>query len=262
MKPLDGCSPKEACDTLFDMPEIPLTSVQMILAALVVAVGSAVQGIIGFGLALIAAPLLLLIDPILVPGPLLTAGLVLTLLLTWREWGGVDHEALWLTVGGRFVGTIPAVIVMPLLSSKLFDLIFAAVVIAAVVLSVMGHTLTPTRNRAITAGAVAGFTGTITSIGGPPVALLYQHAHGPRFRGTMSGFFLFGTVLSLLGLAMIGHYGLREAYLGLLLVPGMLFGFLASRPFVGGADRAGLRPAILGLSLASAIALIWRSFSG
>jgi uncharacterized membrane protein YfcA len=42
--------------------------VLLVLAVVVVAVSAAVQGAIGFGLNLLAVPVLLLIDPSLVPG--------------------------------------------------------------------------------------------------------------------------------------------------------------------------------------------------
>jgi uncharacterized membrane protein YfcA len=45
--------------------------VALLLAGLVVAVGALVQGTVGFGLALVAAPLLAILDPALVPVPLL-----------------------------------------------------------------------------------------------------------------------------------------------------------------------------------------------
>jgi len=53
----------------------------LLLASAAVAFGAMVQGAVGFGMALVAAPLLVLIRPELVPGPLLVSGLALTLLV-------------------------------------------------------------------------------------------------------------------------------------------------------------------------------------
>jgi hypothetical protein len=60
-----------------------LSFVQLVFAWAVVAVGAALQGAVGFGLGVIGAPLLVLIAPGLVPGPLLLVAFVLTL-CSWQ----------------------------------------------------------------------------------------------------------------------------------------------------------------------------------
>ena len=56
--------------------------------------GAWVQGTIGFGVALVAAPLLVLVDPGLVPGPLLAAAVPLNLLVWYREREAVESGGL------------------------------------------------------------------------------------------------------------------------------------------------------------------------
>ncbi len=58
---------------------------ELLWAFIVVAVGAAVQGSLGLGYPLIAAPFLILIDPLLVPGPVLINALVLVVLITIRD---------------------------------------------------------------------------------------------------------------------------------------------------------------------------------
>ena len=57
---------------------------------LVTMVAAAVHGSAGMGFALIAAPMLVLIDATLVPGPLLAAGLTLTVMMAIRERRAID----------------------------------------------------------------------------------------------------------------------------------------------------------------------------
>jgi hypothetical protein len=57
----------------------PLTPIKLLAACAAVTIGSTVQGSVGLGL--VAAPILALIDPMLIPGPILLCGLVLTLLM-------------------------------------------------------------------------------------------------------------------------------------------------------------------------------------
>ncbi|MCP5118561.1 MAG: TSUP family transporter, partial [bacterium] len=77
-----------------------MTVTELLLASTVVLLGSVIQGSVGFGLGILAAPLLLLINPILIPAPLLSAALVLTLLVARREHQSIDlHGVAWAVVG-------------------------------------------------------------------------------------------------------------------------------------------------------------------
>lgn len=240
--------------------ELPISLVEAAAALAIVTIGAMVQSSVGFGFGLVAAPVLLLIDPAFIPAPMLTAGLSLTILVAGRERRSIDFLGLKYALAGRLLGTIPAALVITILSKVLFDAVFAGMVIIAVVLSAIGLSVTPRRSTTFTAGALSGFMATISSIGGPPVALLYQNAEGPRFRATLSGFFFVGVVLSLVALAFVGKFGVEEFLLGLLLVPGIVLGFFLSGYVVKWVDRRGVRPAVLGISFFSAVAVLWRTF--
>lgn len=222
------------------------------------AVGAFLQATLGFGMALVAAPLLVLINPSLIPGPMLFTSAVLTLLMTRREWHAVRGRDLGWSLGGRVIGIGIALAVMDRMSTNGMDLLFGAIVLGAVLMSAGGISLPLTRGTLWHAGMLSGLMGTVTSIGGPPIALVYQNERGPEVRGTLSAYFLVGTVLSLAGLAWIGRFGLPELRAGLSLCPGVILGYLASRNALGLVDRRGLRPAILGLAAASALVVILR----
>jgi uncharacterized membrane protein YfcA len=242
------------------VPAFPISPIDAAIAIAVVAVGATVQSSVGFGLGLVAAPLLLLIHPAFIPAPLLTAGLALTVLVAHRERRSIDFLGLKYAIGGRVVGTIPAALVISMLSRTLFDVVFASMVIVAVLLSAIGLSVAPTPGRTFTVGALSGFMATISSIGGPPIALLYQNAEGPRFRATLSGFFFIGVILSLCALAVVGRFRLEEFLLGAILIPGIVAGFSVSGLIVRWVDRQGVRPAVLAISFLSAVAVIWRTF--
>ena len=57
-------------------------------------------------MALIAAPILLLIDPRLVPEPFLVAVLVVTVLMTRREWRNVKKTSIGWACAGSIPGTV------------------------------------------------------------------------------------------------------------------------------------------------------------
>ena len=65
-----------------------MTVAEAVLAALIFGLGAAVQGAVGFGANLVAAPLLVLLADGFVPGPVIVASGVLNLLVTWRSGRG------------------------------------------------------------------------------------------------------------------------------------------------------------------------------
>jgi uncharacterized protein len=62
-------------------------------------------------------------------------------------------------------------------------------------------------NLALLAGAASTYMGTITAVGGPPIALIYQNQKGPLVRANMSAFFLVASFFSLTALVTAGYLG-------------------------------------------------------
>ena len=75
-------------------------------AVAIMALGSALQAAVGIGLALFVVPVLALIDPAYIPGPMLLAGTVLAAMTAWRERHAVDRPGLCLSLAGLLVGAI------------------------------------------------------------------------------------------------------------------------------------------------------------
>jgi hypothetical protein len=239
------------------LPTLPVPNSEILLALMLVAVGSTLQGSVGFGLAVVAAPILLLLDPIWVPGPLLFAASLLAILITLRDHRHIILGDIALGTFGRLIGTIPAAWALSVFSRATYDLAFGIVVLAAVALSASGWHIARTRINLVIAGVLSGIAGTVSSIGGPPMALVYQHEKGPTVRSTMSAIFIIGTFISLAGLWWIGRFGAIEFTLGLILMPAVLLGFWFSRYTAPRIDAAHTRPAILTVSaLSAAIVLI------
>ncbi len=233
-----------------------MTGPEFAAATVVMALGSVLQGSIGFGLALFAAPLLALIDAHLAPGPLLVANVVLTALMARREWHQVRVGDLGWSLGGRVIGIAIAVGIMSGLSTHGLELFFGGIVLLGVLITALGLSFKLNPGTLVGAGLVSGIMGTATAIGGPPMAIVYQRESGPSFRGTLSAYFTIGAVLSALGLIWAGRFGIQDLISGLLLCPGVAAGYLASHRFIGHVDRKGIRPAVLTVSAISAIVLI------
>lgn len=226
---------------------------------MLVALGATLQGSIGFGLAVVAAPLMLLIDPVWVPGPLLLAAMLLVVLVAFREREHIIARDVALGTAGRVLGTIPAALAIEALPAHVYDLAFAVIVLFGVVLSASGVHIARTRLNVVVAGMLSGVAGTISSIGGPPMALVYQHERGPSVRGTMSSIFVMGSLIAIAGLWWAGRFGLVELVLGVILMPAVMLGFAVSRYTAVWLDRRHIRPAILTVSAVSALVILARA---
>ena len=240
------------------MPTFPVTPVELAIAIGMAIAGSVVQGSIGFGMAVVSAPILLLVNPLFVPGPMLLAAMVLVILMSLRNRRDVIVPDIALATVGRIAGTVPAAYAIGMLTPATFEILFAVLVMLGVVLSLAGWHVRRTRPNVVLAATLSGFIGTVSSIGGPAMALVYQHEKAPQIRGTLSVIFTIGTVISIAGLWWAGRFGPIELMLGLLLMPGVLVGFLLSRYTAGRLDEAHTRPALLAISALSAMLILVR----
>ena len=240
--------------------ELALTVHELLLAILIVTIGSTLQGSIGFGLGPFSVPLLLLINPIFVPGPLLLIALVLTILMYKKEKHAANKNEIKWAVLGRIFGTITGAIILTIISKNHLSLLFASVILLSLIIFISGIKLRLTGLNLIIVGTISGFMGTTTSIGGPPMGLLYQNEKRPRIRGTLSGIFMIGTVIALISLIIINKFWIEEFFIALILLPGIFIGYYFSRYSTKILDKDYIRPAILVISAITSIILILRYF--
>lgn len=225
-------------------------------AVSIIATGAAIQGSVGFGLGVFGAPILALIDPRLVPGPLLLDALLLTVLVAVREWKHVRLADLGWSVPGRLLGTGLAVWILTAIPAEWFQVAMGAFMLLAVALTWLGPRLPLNPRTLLAAGTLAGVMGTITSIGGPPMALLYQNEEGPRIRGTLAAFFTLGVIFSMGGLTVAGRFGWTEVRLAALLLPGIVAGFALSAWTASRLDKNHTRAIVLVTSAVAGVLVV------
>ncbi|MFG1615482.1 sulfite exporter TauE/SafE family protein [Nonomuraea wenchangensis] len=228
----------------------------LVLGGLAVFVGAVVQGSVGFGLGLVAAPVLTLLDPDLMPGAIQVVNATLPLFTLAVEWRRVDWRGLGFAVLGRVPGSVLGALVIVYVSVYSRGLLVAVMVLVAVALTARAVSV-PRNGATITsAGFVSGVTGTATGIGGPPIALVYQTAKGPQIRATLAMFFFLSAVQSLVILAIVGELPGRALSTGATLIVPMLLGFLVSGPLRRYLDGGKVRTAVLVVAAVSAVGLI------
>lgn len=187
------------------------------LALLIVLGGSLVQGLLGIGFGLLAAPLLYLLDPSYVPGPILLLGLL---------------PGAWL------------------------GLLLGACVLLATVTSYRWLEIRCNPRNLAFAGFCSGLMGTATSVGGPPMVLVYQTCERLSTRDELATFFLLTTPVSLLVLSYQDLLPADYLSTSCKLAPAVLAGYGIARCLDNSIDRHSPRQLMLLLSLVASCWLL------
>jgi uncharacterized membrane protein YfcA len=230
------------------------------VAAVATLVGASIQGGIGFGMNLVTVPVLALVAEERLPATVILLGFPLALLMTHYERHAVDKPGLVWILSGRVPGTLIGTWIVVVVSLATLKGVIGVIVLLAVAVSVFAPPLPHNHPTQFGVGAVSGVTGTAAGIGGPPVALLYQHHDGPTMRSTLSASFLFGTVLSTITLAIAGKVHGADFALALLLTPFVVAGMLIGRRAHNLLDRGWLRPAVLSFAAIAALVVLADAF--
>ena len=233
-----------------------MTGLELAVVALVVSIASCLQGAIGFGVALLSAPVIALFDPTLLPGSLILVVTGLTALGVLRDRAAVDVKDAGWAVAGQVPGTVAGALLVAALSARTLALVLASTVLLAVLLSVCGWRPRPRPATVVVAGAASGLLGTATSIGGPPMALVWHGSSRARMRGTMSAFFLVGAVMALVALTAVGSIDRRTVLFAAALLPAMVLGFAVSGAVNARINRRIVRRVGLGASALGAVLVL------
>ena len=234
-------------------------SIETLIACGIITFASAVQTAIGFGLALIAVPMLLLINPDMVPAPILLVAFVQLSLNSWAHRKHIDWQPLVYAFIGRIPGTLLAVWALMATGLAGIQVFIGIAVLMAVAMSIGNWKIEASNTNHFWAGSVAGFTGTTTAIGGPPIALLYQHEQGDKVRANLSVFFVFGSAMSFAGMAWAGAVTQQSFYFAALFIPAAIVGFWLGIKSKHWLQPRFMRPAILILCGSSGLTVLWQA---
>jgi uncharacterized membrane protein YfcA len=233
-----------------------LTWIAILIATLALGVGAALQGTVGYGLGLLAAPILVLIEPRMIPGPFMLAALALTVSMTLRERQALDPKGVGWMVAGLLPGALLGVLALTRLPQRAFSVLFGVAVLLAVLMSASGLRLPRRKSVLGAAGFIGGVMSILAGMSGPPAALVLQDEAPQRLRAMLSVFFIANSLISVAVLILVGRFGAYEIELTAVQLPGILLGYLASYRLVARLGERSLRPAILGLSALTAIIVI------
>ncbi|GGO26498.1 permease [Microbispora rosea subsp. aerata] len=233
----------------------------LLIGGTAVFIGAVVQGGVGFGLGLVASPLITLLDPTVMPGAVQVVNMTMPLFTLAREWRKTEWRGAGFALLGRLPGSAIGALVVVYVSTATLGVLVGVMVLVAVALTARAVSVPRNGATLTTAGFLSGITGTATGIGGPPIALVYQSARGPQIRATLAMFFCVSAAQSLVILALLGRLPGRALAAGAALVPFVLLGFAASGPLRRFLDRGRVRTAVLTVAALSACALLGQSLA-
>lgn len=241
------------------MLDVSTTALAAIAAA--VLLGSLVQGVVGIGLGLVAAPVTALVAPELMPGTVLLLVTTYPLITLSREREDVDWRGIGWALPTRVVGTGVGVVTVAAVDDAQLGVAVGLMVLLAVLLTARAVVVPVNRRTLAAAGFVSGIAGTATSIGGPPFALLLQHRPARQIRTTLAVYFLVGSLLSLTGLLLAGELLWVQLQVALVMVPLLLIGTALTSVLRPRLRPELVRPLVLVICAASATVLLVRSLA-
>ncbi|MFM2481065.1 sulfite exporter TauE/SafE family protein [Celerinatantimonas sp. YJH-8] len=219
------------------MPDLSL----IFLACAIVALGAIVQSLIGFGLAVVAAPLLYFIDPTFVPVPLLLQGLMISIFNWYSNRHNTDIASMFYALIARVPGALLGLWLILHFNAKGLQIMIAIAVLSGVISTLTSYAVRFNRKNLVIAGFISGIFATVAAIGGPPMALIMRHQETAKIRGNLSAFFTLSSTISFFVLLAGGRVQLHHLSLGLLLLPAVILGFFLAKLVIDKVERQHIK---------------------
>ena len=200
-----------------------------VIANCAVIVASLIHTSTGVGFALIAAPLLALINLELIPGPMLFVNLFLSLFMMREGRSYVVMREIITLCPAILIGTLVGAAVLVRVPSASLAILFASLILVAVAISLFAKAQPLTTRNLTICGVAVGTMGSTSGIPGAPLVIMYQNEPLEKTRPTLAFVFTFSYITSLIALTYAGAFNFKLAIDGLMLLPGLLIGFVIGR---------------------------------
>ena len=236
-----------------------LTIFEILLIGALFFIASSIQGILGYGFAVLSSPILVQIDPALVPALLSLLALPLTIKIFRREQSEIRWYPMKNLLLGRIVGGPLGLLCLNYLNQRVLSTTVGLIVLFAGLASYFGWTLERNSRNSFNAGMFSGIFAMIAGVGGPPVAILYRDTKGKEFRPSLNAVFTFGILITLTLLLIDGRIFQDHIYLFLyMIVPCFLGVTLSSRLLTKVSDKA-ISNGVVWFSIISGLVVISRN---
>ena len=211
------------------------TTAVFFLVLVVIFFSTLIRSTFGFGNALIAMPLLVLLIGVRAASPLVAlAGSVISILMLIQGWQALQWKETLFLLGASLPGIPLGLVLLTSVPESLVRSILGLVLIGFGLYNLSGIQLPhqPSRWLALPFGLLAGILGGAYNTNGPPIIIyaVFQGWTKDQFKASLQGFFLASNLLIIAG---HGLSGLWTPEIGLY--------FLGSIPLVGLAVYLGNR---------------------
>ncbi|GAL04796.1 hypothetical protein JCM19237_4162 [Photobacterium aphoticum] len=179
----------------------------------------------------------------------------------WQYRAMLSFKGLGAAFLGRVPGTAVASVLLLYISSQSLAIVLGLGVLIAVGISLLKVRIKPTPKALFWAGFASGIMGTSTAIGGPPMALVLQHAEAAKLRANLAGFFAFSSTLSLVALSMTGHFSWWHFQYGMMIMPAPILASIFAYRIQHLIKAEWLRYSLLVLCSISGVVAMWQGLA-
>ncbi|MBI4337940.1 MAG: sulfite exporter TauE/SafE family protein [Chloroflexi bacterium] len=206
-------------------------SLVLTAASAIVLAAGVLQGAMGFGFALVAAPLLsIVIEPQMVVPVLFVQTFVTMGLILLHARRHLRVRRMWLLTLAGMVGVPAGTVVLVILNASLLRLLIGSTVTLTAVAMMFGFkkTLRHELVASVPVGFVSGALGASTSLSGPPVVFFYtnQDVDPREFRANVVAYFLMLALAMLPSFIIAGLLNSETVLFSAQLLPAALVGVL------------------------------------
>tara|TARA_B100001094_G_C18176974_1_gene798454 strand:- start:1029 stop:1757 length:729 start_codon:yes stop_codon:yes gene_type:complete len=231
------------------------------IAFILVFIGAFIQTSIGFGMAILAVPLLYLISPDYIPAPICSVAFIISMINAYKYRSYINLGDLKAAFIGRIPGSIAGGLFLLYVSQKVLAIWVGVLVLTAVVVSLLPYRFKATPMKMGWAGFFSGFFATSSAIGGPPIALVMQHQKTETIRANLAFFFTIGSLFTFVIQAQTGNFTWYHIDLTLPLIPAALLGYALATKTTHTLPKNKMRIGILFLCTLASLIELWHALT-
>jgi uncharacterized membrane protein YfcA len=222
-----------------------VSPLEIILVVLAVAAGAMVQATAGIGITLVAAPVLLAIDPAFVPLPLILGGAVVGIRNVTMEFAGFDARRWRRCLLGAPIGLVLGELALAGLSERGLTAAIGLLVVVSVVAVASGWHPRRRSWTSVLAGVLVALSLRVAALPGPPYAILHHDDPPEVLRPNISSLVLVLSGTIFIRLLVGGEVDGEDLGRIVLVVGSALIGLLLAPPLRRWVDARWFRPALL-----------------
>ena len=237
-----------------------MSVLEYLLAAMFVAVGAGTQACIGIGMGLIAGPVLVVIEPTALPGPMLMIAGGINLRNAIADRASLNKSALRRQLLAAPIGLVAGLALLSALSDRSLAIAVSLFVLLAVAVQAIGTRPPQGRLAEYAAGAGTAFSSSVAAIPGPVYAVFASHWQPAALRATLATYMLVVGTVIVGAQTVMGDFGLKQLWLALTLMPAVALGLPFGRWLRPRLAGPRFRMIVLGVAATSATVVLIRQF--